>query len=118
LAFDNRSEEVGRRKTVGRLHGTSRCHSGRFALAQRFGRLLQSACGMGQEFQLANLRKFLLQGPALDWIWRKYMGFAEKQHNAIRKAILELGGLGTFTEEEIYNGAKPKKLSKDSNKRK
>jgi len=48
----------------------------------------------------------------------KYMGFAEKQHNAIRKAILELGGLGTFTEEEIYNGAKPKKLSKDSNKRK
>jgi hypothetical protein len=40
---------------------------------------------------------------------KKYLGFAEKQHNAIRKAILELGGLGKYSEEDIYNGAKPKK---------
>ncbi len=40
---------------------------------------------------------------------KKYLGFAEQQHNAIRKAILELGGLGGYSEEEIYNGAKPKK---------
>jgi hypothetical protein len=39
----------------------------------------------------------------------QYLGFVEKQHDAIRKAILELGGLGEFSEEEIYNGAKPKK---------
>jgi len=39
----------------------------------------------------------------------QYLGFVEKQHDAIRKAILELGGLSEFFEEEIYSGAKPKK---------
>ncbi|MDI1250006.1 MAG: hypothetical protein PSV13_14180 [Lacunisphaera sp.] len=38
-----------------------------------------------------------------------YLASTEKQHDAIRKAILDLGGLGAFTEDEIYNGAKPKR---------
>lgn len=43
---------------------------------------------------------------------KKYLSFAEKQHNAIRKAILELGGLAGYSEEELCSGAKPKKVAK------
>jgi hypothetical protein len=43
---------------------------------------------------------------------KQYLDFAEKQHDAIRKAILEFGGLSEFTEEEIYNGVEPKKKPK------
>jgi hypothetical protein len=41
----------------------------------------------------------------------KYLSSVERQHNAIRKAIIELGGLGGYSEEELINGAKPKKVS-------
>lgn len=43
---------------------------------------------------------------------KQYLGFVEKQHDAIRKAILDLGGMSGYSDDEIYNGAKPKKLSK------
>lgn len=39
----------------------------------------------------------------------RYLGFVESQHDAIRKAVMELGGLGEFSEEDIYNGARPRK---------
>jgi hypothetical protein len=36
-----------------------------------------------------------------------YLGFVENQHDSIRKAVLELGGLGGLSEEQILAGARP-----------
>jgi hypothetical protein len=38
-----------------------------------------------------------------------YLASVEAQHDAIRKAILELGGFGGLSDTDIYNGAKPTK---------
>ena len=40
----------------------------------------------------------------------RYLEFAERQHNAIRQAVLELGGLAGYSETELINGAKPRKV--------
>lgn len=61
-----------------------------------------------QNYERQAYRLDLVRLSALD----SYLTFAENQHDAIRKAILELGGLGDFSEQEICEGAKPKKKRK------
>ena len=39
----------------------------------------------------------------------QYLEFVERQHNAIRQAILDLGGLSGYSETDFINGAKPRK---------
>jgi hypothetical protein len=58
-----------------------------------------------EQYQRENYRVDLVRMSALD----DYLATVEAQHNGIRKAIIELGGLGEYSEDEIYNGAKPKK---------
>lgn len=62
-------------------------------------------------YQREKYRVDVVRLSALD----QYLGFVEKQHDAIRKAILELGGLGEFSKGEIYNGAKPEKKKAEQN---
>lgn len=47
----------------------------------------------------------------------RYLSFAEKQHSAVRKAILEFGGMSGISEEQIIRGARPKKPSASTNKK-
>jgi hypothetical protein len=44
----------------------------------------------------------------------RYLEFVERQHNAIRKAILDFGGLGEYTEAELIAGAQPRTATKRS----